>query len=249
MRGKNRSYGFIGLLAYYILGRLIGDPIGNVLGTLRAVTIILVLSIIGGIAYLPHALIGSIFALAFSAGLMQVSVELSGMTRCKFKYMLVSSNVHPLAFMVAVALGESMYTIIQLIVLYTLLAIAVPITFNNIIVLIFTTILVWITGIAFGFYLSSRIQYIVNVFRVTDLVYSILVYMTPVYFPLDIVPPIWRLSILISPPALGATVARKSLGLTIVSNTVAVELMIITLILHTITWVIIALLKSEWREI
>ena len=104
--------------------------------------------------------------------------------------------------------------------------------------------LTWLIGLSIGFLLSILIRTPHVLFNVTDTVYALLVYLMPVYYPIELLPPSIRPLTLVSPATHAGILVRE----------IAVKGHIVSpLNMYVIIVVAAALLAllsqiSEWRE-
>lgn len=236
---------FRGMMYFYFMGYIIRGLTPLIGTAVRVVTLIALLLFIGGAEFLPHIIIGTLTALVFGSGMSQLSVDINGLTLSRFKYMLVSSPVNPLVYAFGAATGMSFVTLLLVIPLFIFYLVIVKPSLSAIAITIAMLLILWVTGITMGFTISLRIREPIRLMSITDIIYSLLVYVMPVYYPIEILPEyIWPVTY-ISPVTHVALMLRSITGV----SSVHITLMnwIIPFIYLAI-FTFIAAYKAQWRE-
>ncbi len=236
---------FRGMLYFYFMGYVIRDFIPFIGTTVRVVTLIVLFLLIGGLKFLPHVIIGALVALVFGSGMSQLSVDINALTLSRFKYMVVSSPISPLVYAFGAAIGMSIVTLLQVIPLFILYLIIVKPSLSVIVVTVIVLLTLWIIGITMGFSVSLRIRSPIRLMSITDIIYSSLVYVMPVYYPMEVLPEYVRPITYISPATHAALILRSITG---ISSIHVIPLNWVILCMYLIIFTIIASCKAQWRE-
>jgi len=223
-----------GIFYFYFMSYVVRDPVILLGGCFRNLSLIALFLLIGGTP--RDVVIGGIVALLFGSGMMQLSVDINALRFSKFKDMMVSSPVSPLLYALGAAFGMSLPTVlnaIPLLAIYTIFfAPGRSKLFSDVIALL----LIWISGIMMGFLISLRVRVQIRLMTVTDVLYSALVYLMPVYYPIRVLPePLSTIS-LISPAVCAAEIIRGQFSLFPI------------LLAYTAFLSLLAARFSRWRE-
>ena len=225
---------------FFIKGYLIKQPSAHALGLLNTLAIVILLVFIGGSSYLPYALVGGIIALSMTPGILQMPPDLHALKKSKFYDMIKASPVNPLIFAIGFSIGASSTPFITLVIFIIILIFILGFSFN-IITTIFILFLLWIISTLLGFYLANKIEYTITLFRVTGFIYTFFTYLSPVYYPIHILPASIAYISLLSPGTSTALIIKYLLNLEtyntpllIASSIIlGIYIMIMTLIVKT----------------
>jgi ABC-type polysaccharide/polyol phosphate export permease len=235
---------FRGVLYFYFLGYAYRDLVPLSATSVRVFTLIALLLLVGGLDMLQHILLGAIVALTFGAGLSQLSVDINALRITKFKDLLVSSPLNPLTYALGSALGMSLPTFLHVIPLLAIFTVLNKLNLIQVISITVILALIWVIGVLLGFLISLEIRSQIRLMAVTDAVYSMLVYIMPVYYPITVLPEQVRPIALVSPPVN----AVQAIKLTIDGEAVNALANIAILVAVTLTLTLITVYKSGWRE-
>jgi ABC-type polysaccharide/polyol phosphate export permease len=235
---------FRGVLYFYFLGYVYRDLVPLSATSVRVFTLIALLLLVGGLGMLQHILLGAIVALMFGAGLSQLSVDINYLRISKFKDLLVSSPLNPLTYALGSALGMSIVTLLHVAPLLAIFIVLNELNIIQVISIIVILALIWVIGVLLGFLISLEVRSQIRLMAVTDLVYSMLVYIMPVYYPITVLPEHVRPLTLISPPV-NAVQAVKLIVDGGVENALA-HIAILMVMILALT--IMVLYRSKWRE-
>jgi len=244
MRRVREFRKFMGVLYFYFLGYVYRDPVPLSSATVRVFTLIALLLLIGGPGMLPQVLLGAVIALTFGAGLSQLSVDINGLRISKFKDMIVSSPLNPITYAFGSALGMSIPTLLHTIPLLLIFIAMNKLNLIQITVTLMILALLWVLGVLLGFTVSLKVRSQMRLMAITDIIYSMLVYIMPVYYPITMLPEMVRPITLISPPV-NAIEAIKSFNNGETTSTL-INLTIMIIITAALT--LITAYKSKWRE-
>lgn len=177
-----------GFAYFYFEAYVRREPVLTLGSLVRTVTFIALLVGIGGLSMVPHVLVGVVLAYAFGAGVSQLSVDLNSLTTTRFKYVFVSSPVSPYAYMIGAAIGMSLPALMYVAPLTGILVLITKPSLTGVAVFLSMTLSSWATGLAIGFIVASRERIALRMLYLTDILYSLLVYVMPVYCPIEVLP-------------------------------------------------------------
>lgn len=244
MKKRNRINSIKGIIYFYLLAYVIRAPTSIILNLLRISIFILLLTLIGGYNFFKHAIIGALIALSFGAGLSQFSVDINAMRVSRFKDIIVSSPVGPLTYAFGTAIGMSLLSGISLCIFLVIWYMIFRPLIQVIIIIAGVLLVTWIVGILLGFMVSTYIKTPHILFNITDVLYSILIYAMPVYYPITSLPNWIRPLTYISPATHAAIITRELSELGQISSYPS----LITLILLSIAMILIVRMKAKWVE-
>jgi ABC-type polysaccharide/polyol phosphate export permease len=235
---------FSGVLYFYFLVYVHRDLVPLSATTVRVFTLIALLLLIGGFGMLQHIILGAIVALTFGAGLSQLSVDINALRISKFKDLLVSSPLNPLTYALGSALGMSIVTLLHVIPLLVIFIVMNMLGLLQVAFVLMILALIWVIGVMLGFLISLEVRSQIRLMAITDIVYSMLVYIMPVYYPITILPEEVRAITLVSP----AVNAVQAIKLIIDREAVNALINIVILVAVALTLTLTVAYKSKWRE-
>ena len=236
----------VGVAQFFAYGMVVRAPLSLLTASAQPVAFIFLLTMIGGSENLPTVIVGAIVYFAVGNGLADLPIYFSGMEkRSKFKQIFVASPIHPLLFIIAMAIGVNLAALPQVVVL---LAVFVVVSHTNLIFLplvLFVLLLSWIWGSAAGFYIGTKIRNPVTLIRVTDLLVMLLTVLAPVYYSADILPSPYRLPALVLPTSGAAFVIDEmAAGRISVDGVLAIAFLLVWAVVFSA----LVVKKAEWRE-
>lgn len=243
--------GFTGLLTLYFQTYFMKAPLLFLFSALSELGMIVILTIVGGgTSYVPIAIAGSLVSGTFLIGSGQMPVELRNLNQSKFRNMIVSSPVNPIAFIFAVSIGSGVHLIIQLIILIAILIILTHISLIALIQIIFSLVLLWVFGISFGYFLSIRNVSNVKLRQITQILRIFFVLFAPIYYPATFLHPLILQQIaLVLPTTNTAIILRNLTGNADVVKGTTLVLNWSILLIWTIILFLIAIKSRRWEDI
>ncbi len=235
---------FFALMSFYIRGYFLRKPISflNLLG--QTLGMILILSIVGGPKYIPHALTGSLIALSVGSGIGQYAPDICALYTSKFKDVYVASNVRSGVFMIASAVGITFLHLVQASILIIILSLLFSFDLLKTLLLIIVFLASWTMFISLGFYLALKIKYVVDVMKISGVLMLLLTYFSPVYYSESYIPSPYRYITYLSPTTHISAIYEKI----IYSHTYNFTVHIILFFMFMLLFMYLALFKSKWRE-
>ena len=157
----------------------------------------------------------------------------------------VASPHDKLRYLFGVAFSNLIPAIPALIVLGVILARVANVSLTGWAVLIGCILIIWVLYSAIGIAVSSRLRSQREVWPVGNLIFTLLGILSPLYYPLGILPPIWREAAQLLPATYAAVLVQGALGL-VGSANLALDAAL--LILSTAVGLAAAWWLYEWRE-
>lgn len=246
--------GFTGLLTLYFQMYFMKAPLLFIFSSLSELALIVMLSIVGGVSYIPIAVAGSLISGTFLIGSGQLPVELRNLNQTKFRNMIVSSPVNPVAFILAVSIGCGIHLIIQLVILFSVLLLLTHLNAIAIIQVLISLSLLWVFGVSFGYYLSIRNVSNVKLRMSTQILRIFFVLFSPIYYPIVKLPYFLQLLALLMPTTNVAIILQNSFNIQSIIGEVdlvkGTNILFnwIVLLFWTIFILIIAIKSRRWED-
>lgn len=246
-----RFGGFTGLFSLYFQTYFMKAPLLFLFSALSELGMIFILTIVGGgIKYVPIAIAGSLVSGTFLIGSGQMPVELRNLNQSKFRNMIVSSPVNPIAFIFAVSIGSGVHLIIQLVILITILILLTHMALISLFQIIVGLVLLWIFGISFGYFLAIRNVSNVKLRQITQILRIFFVLFAPIYYPATQLHPfILQQIALVLPTTNTAIIIRNLIGHTDIVKGTTLVLSWFILVIWTIIIFLLAVKSRRWEDI
>jgi ABC-type polysaccharide/polyol phosphate export permease len=244
MKVKQKLRAAFGLFYFYSMAYLIRAPASAIMVLIRMMIFIALLTLVAGFKYIDHALTGALVALAFGAGLSQLSVDISAMRLSGMRYMLLSTPLGPVSYALSTAFGMSLLSFISLSFFMAIWYARLHPAAYTLLIALAVLSLVWIAGVLLGYVLSTSIQTPQTLFNITDTLYALLVYLMPVYYPIKVLPESLRPFTYISPATHASIILRE---LAFNGRLESIENMI-ALLMFVVVFGMIVAKKAKWVE-
>ena len=157
----------------------------------------------------------------------------------------VASPHGKLRYLFGVAFSNIIPAMPALVVLGIILSAVVEVSLAGWLVLIGCLLTIWVLYSAIGIAVSSRLRSQREVWPVGNLIFTLLGILSPLYYPLSILPPVWREFAQLLPATYAALLVQGALGLGDPPN-LAVDAGL--LILSTAVGLVAAWWLYQWRE-
>jgi ABC-2 type transport system permease protein len=159
----------------------------------------------------------------------------------------VASPHDKLRYLFGVAFSNMIPALPALIALGIILATVASVTVAGWLVLIASILTIWVLYSAIGIAVSSRLKSQREVWPVGNLIFTLLGILSPLYYPLSILPPIWRELARLLPATYAALLVQGALGLGDAGST---NLLVDAglLVLSTAVGLALAWRLYQWRE-
>ncbi|MBX8634954.1 MAG: ABC transporter permease [Thermoplasmata archaeon] len=161
--------------------------------------------------------------------------------------LFTASPLDRLRYLFGIAFSNLIPAVPALIVLGILLSYVTRVSLGAWLILGASIFAVWILYSAVGLAISSRVRSQMEVWPVGNLVFTALGIFSPLYYPLDILPPAWQAGAHLLPATYAALLVQGALGFT---RATAAEMLLnaFLLVLSTIIGLAIVLRLYTWRE-
>lgn len=243
--------GFTGLFTLLFQTYFIKAPLIVIFSFLSEIGMIVLLTFVGGPAYIPVAIVGSLVSTSFLIGSGQLPMEIRNFNISKLRNMIVSSPVNPISFIFAVSIGSGIHLIIEMGILFIILILLIPLSLFSLLEMIFILILLWIFGVSFGYVLAIRNMSNVKLRTITQTLRIMFVFFAPIYYFVTLLPyPLQILSMLL-PTADAAILLRNLIAqpdVIMILGQPALFLNWLILVIFTIIIFIIALKSRRWED-
>jgi len=159
----------------------------------------------------------------------------------------VASPLDKFRYLFGVAFSNLIPAAPALIVLGIILALSTPVSLGGWLVLAAAILAVWVLYSAIGIAISSRLQSQMEVWPVGNLVFTTLGILSPLYYPLTILPPVWQGLARFLPATYAALLVQDALGLKTALPAEATTDAVL-LVISTVVGLVIAMRLYQWRE-
>ena len=161
--------------------------------------------------------------------------------------MFVASPLDKFRYLFGIAFSNLIPASPALIILGIILALATPVSLFGWIVLAAAIFMVWVLYSAIGIAVSSRLQSQMEVWPVGNLVFTTLGILSPLYYPITILPTAWQAFARFLPATYAARIVQDALNLPTALPAEA-SLDAILLVLSTVVGLVLAMALYTWRE-
>ena len=161
--------------------------------------------------------------------------------------MFVASPLGKFQYLFGIAFSNLIPAAPALIILGIILGLSTPVPLTGWLILISAIVMVWVLYSAIGIAVSSRLQSQMEVWPVGNLVFTTLGILSPLYYPITILPPIWQGLARFLPATYAALIVQDGLSLQYALPGEAVSDAIL-LVASTLIGIAIAMTAYTWRE-
>ncbi len=161
--------------------------------------------------------------------------------------MFVASPLGKFQYLFGVAFSNLIPAAPALIILGVILALVTPVSLLGWLVLIAAILAVWVLYSAIGIAVSSRLQSQMEVWPVGNLVFTTLGILSPLYYPITILPPVWQGLARFLPATYAAMIVQDALNLPTALPWEATSDAIL-LVVATLIGLVLAMTLYTWRE-
>lgn len=161
--------------------------------------------------------------------------------------MFVASPLGKFQYLFGVAFSNLIPAAPALIILAIILSQVATVSLVGWLVLLAAILAVWVLYSAIGIAISSRLQSQMEVWPVGNLVFTTLGILSPLYYPITLLPPIWQGLARFLPATYAALIAQDAIGLRTALPSEAI-LEAALLAASTVVGLVVALRLYTWRE-
>ncbi len=159
----------------------------------------------------------------------------------------VASPLDKFRYLFGVAFSNLIPAAPALVVLGIILAYSTPVSLAAWLVLAAAIFAIWVLYSAIGIAISSRLQSQMEVWPVGNLVFTTLGILSPLYYPLTILPPVWQGLARFLPATYAALLVQDALGLKTALPAEALTDAAL-LVISTVVGLVLAMRLYQWRE-
>jgi ABC-2 type transport system permease protein len=233
-----------GLIGWRWISR---NPAAAVVPVLLPFLFLYFLRLISPPEYFPLAVAGAILYTTQNIGswcLMDATVN---RIELRLQELFVASPLGKVRYLLGVAVSNFIPAAPAVAVQAVLLAVLMPVPWWAWGVLAGCVFGIWILFSAIGIAMSTRIRSQREVWPISNLIFSILGILAPLYYPLHILPEAWQIAARFLPATYAAQLVQGSLGIIPLT---AEEMLLDAglLVLSTVVGIAIALSLYRWRE-
>lgn len=243
---KARLRAIVSLSYYTGILVVIRSPGFIVFSAMTPFTILFFLFVVGGGSYLAYGVVGATISILVQAGLSLGADATYNRIQYRFQDFCVASPLTAIDYMIGLSLGEVTFVAPSLAVLLGLLA-YLGLIGLNFPVLVVVMFLAWVSSSALGFFLSTYILQTRSAFSLTALIATLLTVLPPVYYPIEVIPQVYRCLAYIVPTTHLSILMQSTLGVRVFEFG-QLELSWGVLIAYTVLFLALASFKARWRQ-
>ena len=222
------------------------SPIATIVPILLPFFFLYFLHIIGA-KYFPLQVAGAMIFTTQNIGSWCLSDSAYWRLEQRLQDLFVASPMGKIRYLFGIAFSNLIPASPALVVLGILLALVTPMTLTSWLVLGAAIFVIWILFSAIGLAVSSRLRSQREVWPVGNLIFTTLGILSPLYYPLAILPPLWQGAAHFLPATYAALLVQETLGLPGATPSDPV-LDAVLLVICAVVGIVIALRLYEWRE-
>ncbi|HKZ89898.1 MAG TPA: ABC transporter permease [Thermoplasmata archaeon] len=207
------------------------------------------LRIISPPEYFPLAVAGAMLYTTQNIGSWCLTDAAVNRIELRLQEIFVASPLGKIRYLIGVAVSNFIAAAPALVVQGVLLALVWPVPLWAWGVLAGCIFVIWILFSAIGIAISTRIKSQREIWPIGNLIFSVLGIVSPIYYPLSILPPAWQTVARFLPSTYAAELVHGSLGLPQVpasAETLALDAVL--LVVSALIGIAIALVVYRWRE-
>lgn len=182
------------------------------------------LSLISPPSYLPLEIVGAMLFTMQNIGSWVLGDSATWRIECSLQDLFVASPLGRVRYLFGIAFSNLIAMVPALAVLAALLAYVggrdgYPLTPYGALVLVGSLLVLWVLFSSIGIAISSRVKTQREIWPVGNLTFTILGMLSPLYYPLKVLPPLWQDAARFLPTTYAALLAQGALGITPASPT------------------------------
>jgi ABC-2 type transport system permease protein len=241
---KGRVFPAFALVGWRWIAR---NPIAVAVPILLPFFFLYFLHLISGPKYFPLEIAGAMLFTTQNIGSWCLGDASELRLEMKLQALFTASPLDRLRYLFGIAFSNLIPAVPALVILGLLLSFVTHVSLLAWLILVASILDVWVLYSAVGLAISTRVRSQMEVWPVGSLVFTALGIFSPLYYPLDILPPAWQTAAHFLPSTYAALLVQGSLGFT--RATVPEMLMNAALLaLSTAIGLILVLRLYTWRE-
>ena len=171
----------------------------------------------------------------------------------QLQQVFVASPVHPLAYILGMALSELAFAIPATVLFVAILLVVHPIGLLALTALVGVVLLTWLMATTLGFFVSTLFAQLREIWPIGTLLFSTLSVLPPLFYPATVIPAGWQWVALVAPSTYAGQLADNVVGLGggIVTGNPWVDSPVFDLAglaIATLLFGLAAMFLARWRE-
>ncbi len=241
---EGRVVAAFGLIGWRWVSR---NPVATIVPILLPFMFLYFLWRISDPKYLPLEIVGAMLFTTQNIGSWCLSDSAYWRIEQRLQDLFVASPMGKVRYLFGIAFSNLIPAAPALAILAVILAWVTPVSLLGWATLLAAILVIWVTFSAIGLAVSSRLQSPREVWPVGNLIFTTLGIISPLYYPITILPPLWQDVARFLPATYAALLVQDALGL---RSAVAGEMSMdaLLLVLSALVGVLIALRLYRWRE-
>lgn len=244
MPREGRVLPAFGLIGWRWISR---NPAAAVVPVLLPFLFLYFLRIISPPEFFPLAVAGAMLYTTQNIGSWCLMDAAINRIELHLQELFVASPLGKVRYLFGVAISNFIAAAPAIAVQGVLLALLLPVPWWSWAVLAGSIFAIWILFSAIGIAMSTRIKSQREVWPISNLIFSVLGILSPLYYPLYILPPAWQAAARVLPSTYAAQLVQGSLGL-VPLTTEEMLLDVGLLVASTLVGIAIALSLYRWRD-
>ncbi len=173
------------------------------------------LRLVSPASYFPAEVVGAMLFTTQNIGNWVLGDSATWRIENAIQDMFIASPLGKLRYLLGIAVSNLIPAVPALAVMAGLLVWVTPggIPWVGWLALLGSILVLWVVASAIGIMMSSRIQSRREVWPVGNLTFTTLGMLSPLYYPLSVLPPAWQVAALFFPSTYAALLARGAMGL------------------------------------
>ncbi len=223
------------------------SPAAAIVPLLQPFFFLYFLHLISSPAYFPLQVAGAMIFSTQNIGSWCLSDSAVFRIELRLQDIFVASPHDKVRYLFGVAFSNIIPALPALVALGIILAIVTPVSLTAWLVIVACILTIWVLYSAIGIAVSSRLRSQREVWPVGNLIFTLLGILSPLYYPLSRLPPVWRELAQVLPATYAALLVQGVLGLEpAAAASLAVDAGL--LILSTAVGLVLAWRLYQWRE-
>ncbi len=226
---------------------VVREPFWLVSSLLTPLSIVVIMTIFGGLHYLYLGLLGGLaMTVSASGGFTIIGDAVYLRLELKFQSMLLNTRLNPVSYTLGLALSELTYALPGLAIFIVLIQATLREPASTYLLATPVLALEWVTASMLGFTLSTFLSDVRYGWSLSGILGFLLGTLPPVFYPAYLLPTPYIA--LVSPVSIASTVLQY-LMLKVNYPSMLIKLGVLTLLAEALVFTVVALRKSRWRSV
>ncbi len=223
------------------------NPVATIVPILLPFMFLYFLRLISDPRYFPLEIVGAMLFTTQNIGSWCLSDSAYWRLEQRLQDLFVASPMGKIRYLFGIAFSNLIPAAPALAILAVILALVTPVTPFGWLALLAAILVIWVTFSAIGLAVSSRLESPREVWPVGNLIFTTLGIISPLYYPLSILPPVWQDVARLLPATYAALLVQDALGFrSYAPGEMALDA--ILLIVSAVVGIVLALRLYRWRE-